>query len=306
MPWPCHSFGWYFETHWLPKHYCRQSKLCHGNVGNGNWIFQQDNATCHSAAGVQEWFEEHNFRMLPPTNWASAVCAGQTSPSPRGPALKLRDWKNARFLVPDATAHLKRSCGVHASIGQCCFGAKRGTFTISSSYNVMAGMLIVFCTSLLTPVIITYLGFFFLYYCMRVFLILALSACARLTRLVWTVMNCNELCHAAVGLLEKAIMCSGWASQDDLVGFYKNNCTCAWCQQRMWLSWNWGTHDLLSSLLEASHDCVGADFWRSVKTILKRTHLRKPMQEPSQQWKNLHLRIFFYPLFVNRKCNYTM
>lgn len=61
-------FTWYFETHWLPKHYCRQSKLCHGNIGNGNWIFQQDNVTCHSAEGVQEWFEEHNFRMLPPNS----------------------------------------------------------------------------------------------------------------------------------------------------------------------------------------------------------------------------------------------
>uniref|UniRef100_A0A3P8Z2G2 KN motif and ankyrin repeat domains 4 n=1 Tax=Esox lucius TaxID=8010 RepID=A0A3P8Z2G2_ESOLU len=33
-------------------------------------------------------------------------------------------------LVPDTTAHLQRSSGVHASTGQGCFGGKSGTYTI--------------------------------------------------------------------------------------------------------------------------------------------------------------------------------
>lgn len=112
---------------------------------NGNWIFQQDNVTCHSAWIVQEWFEEHNFSM-----------SGKSEPW--RPCLKFTGLRGcaASFLVPDTTAHFKRSCGVHASIG-----AQTETYTISGSYNVMAGMLTVFCTPLLTPVIITYLEFIF-------------------------------------------------------------------------------------------------------------------------------------------------
>ncbi|KAK3515693.1 hypothetical protein QTP70_028532 [Hemibagrus guttatus] len=109
---------------------------------DGCGLFQQDNAPCHKAKMVQEWFDEHNneFEVLtwPPnfprsqSNRASVGCAGQTRPIHGGPTSQLRELKGsaANILVPDTTAHLQGSSGVHASTGQGCFGSKRGTNTI--------------------------------------------------------------------------------------------------------------------------------------------------------------------------------
>ncbi|KAK3513688.1 hypothetical protein QTP70_028775 [Hemibagrus guttatus] len=75
---------------------------------DGCGLFQQDNA-------------KSQF------NRASVRCAGQTSPIHGGPTSQLKGLKgsSANILVPDTTAHLQGSSGVHASMGQGCFGSKR-------------------------------------------------------------------------------------------------------------------------------------------------------------------------------------
>uniref|UniRef100_A0AAY5K1J4 CCHC-type domain-containing protein n=1 Tax=Esox lucius TaxID=8010 RepID=A0AAY5K1J4_ESOLU len=68
-------------------------------------------------------------------------CAGQTSPIHGGPTSQLTGLEGsaANILVPDTTAHLQRSNGVHALTGQDCFGGKRGTYTILACYNCGRG-----------------------------------------------------------------------------------------------------------------------------------------------------------------------
>ena len=70
------------------------------------------------------------------SNRASAVCAGQTSPIQGGPTLQLTGFKGSavNILVPDTTAHLRGSSGVHASMGWRCFGSNRGTNTVLGSW----------------------------------------------------------------------------------------------------------------------------------------------------------------------------
>ncbi|KAK3517616.1 hypothetical protein QTP70_013286 [Hemibagrus guttatus] len=60
---------------------------------------------------------------------APVGCAGQTSLSPTSQLTGLKG-STANILVPDPTAHLQGSSGVHASTGQDCFGSKMGTNTI--------------------------------------------------------------------------------------------------------------------------------------------------------------------------------
>ncbi|KAK3552505.1 hypothetical protein QTP86_012635 [Hemibagrus guttatus] len=88
---------------------------------------EQDNAPCHKAEMVQEWFDDHNnqFEVLTPPpnspdlnpNPVSVGCAGQTSPIHKGPTSQLTGLKGsaANILVPDPTAHLQGSSGVQAS-----------------------------------------------------------------------------------------------------------------------------------------------------------------------------------------------
>ena len=54
----CHPCGCYFDTYHLPKHCCRpfMGTVFHDGCG----LFQHDNALCHKAKMVQEWFGEHN------------------------------------------------------------------------------------------------------------------------------------------------------------------------------------------------------------------------------------------------------
>ena len=33
-------------------------------IGGQNWVFQQDNATCHSSKSTIEWFQRNNIRVL--------------------------------------------------------------------------------------------------------------------------------------------------------------------------------------------------------------------------------------------------
>ena len=42
----------------------------------------------------------------------------------------LATYRTADIVVPDTPTHLQGSSGVHASMGQGCFGSKRGTNTI--------------------------------------------------------------------------------------------------------------------------------------------------------------------------------
>ncbi|KAK3549732.1 hypothetical protein QTP86_007743 [Hemibagrus guttatus] len=97
---------------------------------DGCGLFQQDNAPCHKANMVQEWFDEHNneFEVLtwPPNSpdlnpiqhlWD--VLNKQVR-SMETPPRNLEDLKEstANILVPDPTAHLQGSSGVHASTGK--------------------------------------------------------------------------------------------------------------------------------------------------------------------------------------------
>ncbi|KAK3561066.1 hypothetical protein QTP86_026371 [Hemibagrus guttatus] len=96
---------------------------------DGCGLLQQDNAPCHSTKMGQEWFDEHNneFEVLTSkfprsqSNQASVGCAEQTSLIHRGPTLQLTGLKGsaANILVPDTTAHLQGSSGVHA-LTVCC------------------------------------------------------------------------------------------------------------------------------------------------------------------------------------------
>ena len=54
---------------------------------------------------------------------------------PRKLAWGLFKGSAANTLVPDTTAHLKGSSGVHASMGQGCFGSKRGTNKILGRWS---------------------------------------------------------------------------------------------------------------------------------------------------------------------------
>lgn len=87
---------------------------------DGSGLFQQDNAPCHKAGMVQEWFEEHNseFEMLTPNypDINPVGYAGQTSLIHGGPTSQLRQLKVsvANILMPDTTAHLQGSICVQA------------------------------------------------------------------------------------------------------------------------------------------------------------------------------------------------
>ncbi|KAK3509169.1 hypothetical protein QTP70_020280 [Hemibagrus guttatus] len=65
---------------------------------DGCGLFQQDNAPCHKAKTVQEWFDEHNnlASKFPrfQSNRASVGCAGQTSRSMETPPRNVQDLKD--------------------------------------------------------------------------------------------------------------------------------------------------------------------------------------------------------------------
>ena len=102
-------------------------------------LFQQDNALCHNANGSgMVWGARQRVSCLvldskfprSQSNWASVGCAGQTSQIYGGPTSQLTGLKGsaANILVPDTTAHLQGSGGVHgfraglaAKEGPCFF-----------------------------------------------------------------------------------------------------------------------------------------------------------------------------------------
>lgn len=59
-------------------------------------------------------------------------CAGQTSRIHGDRTLQLTGLEGsaANVLVADTTGYHQRSCGVHALMGQSCFGSTRGAYTI--------------------------------------------------------------------------------------------------------------------------------------------------------------------------------
>ena len=87
---------------------------------DGSGLFQQDNAPCHTAKNVQEWFEERDrvqgvalASKFPrfQSDRASVGCAGKTSLILGGPTSQLTGLKGsaANVLVPDTRGHLQRS-----------------------------------------------------------------------------------------------------------------------------------------------------------------------------------------------------
>ncbi|KAK3529425.1 hypothetical protein QTP70_031116, partial [Hemibagrus guttatus] len=94
-------------------------------------LFQQANASCHTAKIVQEWSEEHDkSSRLPNSPDLNLIeylwdVLNKQSLIHGGPTSQLKGLKGsaADILVPDTTAHLQKSCGVHTSRGQSCFGS---------------------------------------------------------------------------------------------------------------------------------------------------------------------------------------
>ncbi|KAK3552217.1 hypothetical protein QTP86_005984 [Hemibagrus guttatus] len=122
--WACEHQNWTMEQ-WKKVAWSDESHfLLHHMDG------QQDNASCHKAKMVQEWFDEHknHFEVLawPPNSpdlnpiqhlWDvlnKQVRSMEATPH------NLQDLKTvANILVPDPTAHLQGSSGVHASTVAC-------------------------------------------------------------------------------------------------------------------------------------------------------------------------------------------
>ncbi|KAK3546573.1 hypothetical protein QTP70_029961, partial [Hemibagrus guttatus] len=100
----------------------------------------QDNAPCHKADMLQEWFDEHSnqFEVLtwppnsPDLNPIQHLWDVLDNQVHGGPISQLTGLKGsaANILVPDPTAHLQGPSGVHALTGQGCFGSKRRNNTI--------------------------------------------------------------------------------------------------------------------------------------------------------------------------------
>ena len=129
----CHPCGCYFDTYHLPKHCCRPlHPFMEMVLPDGCGLFQQDNAQCHKSKMVQEWFGEHNNKLevfsRSQSNQASVGRAGQTNAIHEGPTSQLTALKGsaANILMPDTTAHLRGSSGIHASIGHGLFWQQKG------------------------------------------------------------------------------------------------------------------------------------------------------------------------------------
>lgn len=117
---------------------CLILKLDETVFPNGSGLIQHDNVPCHTTTIVQKWFEEHNSSMC----WLGlqthisiqmSMCRMYWKQvwSMEGPPRNLQDWGSAaNILVPNTTAHIQTSCGVHASTGQSCFACERGTYII--------------------------------------------------------------------------------------------------------------------------------------------------------------------------------
>ncbi|KAK3539129.1 hypothetical protein QTP86_026698, partial [Hemibagrus guttatus] len=102
----------------------------------------QDNAPCHKAEMLQEWFDDHNnqFEVLtPPPNspdlnpvqhlWDVLDKQVRSMESITSQLTGLKG-SATNVLVADPTAHLQGSSGVHASTGQGCFSSKRDRHNI--------------------------------------------------------------------------------------------------------------------------------------------------------------------------------
>ncbi|KAK3541088.1 hypothetical protein QTP86_012747 [Hemibagrus guttatus] len=91
---------------------------------DGCGLFQQDNAPCHKAEMVQEWFDDHNNQfeeLTPPPNSPDLNpiqhlwdVLDKQVPSMEAITSQLTGLKGsaANILVPDPTAHLQGSSGV--------------------------------------------------------------------------------------------------------------------------------------------------------------------------------------------------
>ena len=109
---------------------------------DGSGLFQQDNAPCHTAHIVREWFEEH-YEVFMVLYWPSNSpdlnpiehlwdVLDQQVRSMEAPPRNLQDLKDllTNVLVLDTTGHLHGSCRVHASAGRRCFSGTRRTNSI--------------------------------------------------------------------------------------------------------------------------------------------------------------------------------
>ncbi|KAK3558608.1 hypothetical protein QTP86_021665 [Hemibagrus guttatus] len=112
---------------------------------DGCGLFQQDNAPCHKAEMLQEWFDEHNNRfevLTPPPNSPDLNpiqhlwdVLDKLVPSMEARTSQLTGLKGsaANILVSDTTAHLQGSSGVHASTSQA--GGHNTTEEVSAKLN---------------------------------------------------------------------------------------------------------------------------------------------------------------------------
>lgn len=91
-----------------------------------------------SIRGLMCWIESYSLEIRPLKGfkwlWRAKFSCAPVGYA--GPTLQLTGLKTSitNLLVPDTTAHHQRSCGVHASMGQNCFGRTRGTLWLTTVY----------------------------------------------------------------------------------------------------------------------------------------------------------------------------
>lgn len=94
------------------------------------WLFGQWSAGKHwvlsvmwihmvTTVCVEKFVTKRSWRRFPKSKQASVTCVMDL---------------HVNILVPDTTAHFRRSYGVHALMTQSCFGDTKGTYTISSRW----------------------------------------------------------------------------------------------------------------------------------------------------------------------------
>ena len=136
----CHPCGCYFDIYHLPMHCCRPySLMAVASLGRimrqptkQKWFRNGLRSTTMSLrSGLASKFPRSQ------SNRASVGCAGQTSPIYGGSTSQLTGLKGsaANILVPDTTANFQGSRGVHASMGQGCFGSNKETNTIVGRWS---------------------------------------------------------------------------------------------------------------------------------------------------------------------------
>ncbi|GBN34478.1 Transposable element Tc1 transposase [Araneus ventricosus] len=112
-----------------------------------NGIFQQDNAPCHKARIVLEWFEEHTdeFHLMswppnsPDLNPMEHIlgCHGAAAQSANTTMSEYLDfsWTLLRHLVQPFSSHVPKTFGIYAQANSICFEGQRRRNALLSRWS---------------------------------------------------------------------------------------------------------------------------------------------------------------------------